>query len=786
MASQVAAFDWSATPFGALDRWSRELRVLACMVLHARQPMYLAWGVELALLYNDAYRELLGDKHPQALGQPLAQVWPEAWEQLGPMARRAMRGEGVWSRDMLLHVERNGQRRQTLFTFSFNPVGDREQGVAGLLCACSERSAADTALRANEARRQESETRFRQLADLGPSMVWFGNPDGSLSFLNERWYEYTGRKATEALPYRWIEVVHPDDQERLLKAWEQARASGDLYEVEARLQRSDGAFRWFLVRALPMRDGAGQITAWLGSNNDIHQRKAMENALRSERDRIWTLSTDLMLVADFTGLIKDVNPAWHDRLGYAEDELVGASLLGFLHSDDVERSEQQMQRLVAGETVLSFENRWRHRDGSYRHLSWAAVPGRGYMHAIGRDVTAERASAERLRRAEDALRQAQKMEAVGQLTGGIAHDFNNLLQGITGSLDLIHIRLRQGRLEGLDQFVASAMGSANRAAALTHRLLAFSRRQPLTPKPVDANRLVASMQQLLRRTMGEQIRIHLRLQDDLWPMRCDPNQLESAVLNLAINARDAMPNGGHLCIETCHVVLDDAWGVAKHEIVAGEYVCIRVSDTGVGMPESVAERAFEPFFTTKPIGKGTGLGLSMIYGFARQSEGCAVLSSEEGKGTRVELYLPRYQGKARAEGNESPTMYQPPLDLPERGVVLVVEDQRVVRGVILELLRDQGYRTLEAADGPTGLDILQSDQRIDLLISDIGLPGLNGRQMADAARQTRPDLKVLFMTGYAEQAALAGGELDMQMELITKPFALNELSRRVQSLLQAG
>jgi CheY-like chemotaxis protein len=382
---------------------------------------------------------------------------------------------------------------------------------------------------------------------------------------------------------------------------------------------------------------------------------------------------------------------------------------------------------------------------------------------------------------EDALRQSQKMEAVGQLTGGIAHDFNNLLQGITGSLDVMHNRLAQGRTQDLDRWLAGARTSAERAAALTHRLLAFSRRQPLDPRPVRTNPLIASMEDMLRRTLGEHIELEFVLAGGLWQTRCDPNQLESAILNLVINARDAMPKGGKLTIETCNAHLDGHYAALQRDVKPGQYVCIAITDTGVGMSRQTAARAFEPFFTTKPIGQGTGLGLSMIYGFARQSEGYARIYSEEHKGTTIKLYLPRHHGSDSLP-DEAAHRDAPP-SAQDGEVVLVVEDEPVVRGLILEVLDELGYTAIEASDGPSGLAILQSGRRIDLLVTDIGLPGLNGRQVADGGRASRPDLKVLFMTGYAENAAMASGFLEPGMAMITKPFAMDVLAGRIREII---
>ncbi|MGC1270596.1 MAG: ATP-binding protein, partial [Croceibacterium sp.] len=326
--------------------------------------------------------------------------------------------------------------------------------------------------------------------------------------------------------------------------------------------------------------------------------------------------------------------------------------------------------------------------------------------------------------------------------------------------------------------------SAERAAALTHRLLAFSRRQPLDPRPVQVNPLVLSMEDLLRRTLGERLQLKLELAPDLWLTRCDANQLESAILNLAINARDAMPDGGQLTIASCNVQVDAHAATRRRDLNVGDYVCISVTDTGSGMSREVVDRAFEPFFTTKPLGQGTGLGLSMIYGFARQSEGAAEIRSEPGMGTTINLFLPRFRGENEGEDTDDAQQQAPGADDGE--VVLVVEDETVVRILIVDVLSELGYTALEAGDGQEALELLQSPRRIDLVVSDIGLPnGLNGRQVVDAARVLRPDLKVLFMTGYAENATLASGFLEPGMALITKPFDMDVLANRIRDIIES-
>ncbi len=383
---------------------------------------------------------------------------------------------------------------------------------------------------------------------------------------------------------------------------------------------------------------------------------------------------------------------------------------------------------------------------------------------------------------EEALRQSQKMEAVGQLTGGIAHDFNNMLTGIIGSLELMRRRLSRGKTQDLDNLIDLGITSANRAAGLTHRLLAFSRRQSLDSQPVEMNRLVLAMDELLQRSLDESIRLDMHLDPALWVAEADPHQLESALLNLVINARDAMPNGGDLVVETSNHTLDETFTQQQGTLAVGDYVRLSVRDNGCGMPQSVINRAFDPFFTTKPIGQGTGLGLSMIYGFSKQSRGHVAIESQIGKGTTVNLYLPRFKGDTPAI---SPQAVEEAHRARSGETVLVVEDDSAVRLLVCEVLRELGYAYIEAAEASGALPVLNSPQRIDLLVSDVGLPGgMNGRQLAEIGRQLRPGLKVLFVTGYAEHAAVRGGFLDTGMQMITKPFTFDRLTAKVREMIE--
>ena len=381
-------------------------------------------------------------------------------------------------------------------------------------------------------------------------------------------------------------------------------------------------------------------------------------------------------------------------------------------------------------------------------------------------------------RAEATLRQSQKMEAVGQLTGGIAHDFNNMLTGIIGSLDFMRRRIASGKLADLERYMDTASASAARAAALTQRLLAFSRRQSLDPKPADINGLIESMADLIERAVDERIDFKLQLAPGLPSGVVDTHQLENAILNLALNARDAMPDGGALTVETSVVDLDKDCAATVPGLSPGRYLVVAVSDTGVGMPPELIERAFDPFFTTKPLGQGTGLGLSMVYGFARQSGGTVRIDSEVGMGASVKLYLPTSDARPAPE--------PPPASAPPRGRgerVLVVEDDEAVRMLVREVLQELQYDAVEFADPLAAVSCLASEERIDLMISDVGLPGMNGRELAETAREHRPDLPILFITGYAENAAIRAGFLGANMAMVAKPFSLDDLAAKVSQLV---
>ncbi|WP_116799960.1 hybrid sensor histidine kinase/response regulator [Pseudomonas syringae] len=608
-----------------------------------------------------------------------------------------------------------------------------------------------------------------------------------------------------------IASIHPDDSARVDKSIEEALQSSETYRCEYRVLHEDGIYRWIEASGRIERDSRGKPIRSPGVLLDIDGRRTAED----ERDRlnellrIFTAAVPGVVYAkDLEGRMLVANRGTADLIGKPPEFFIGKTDLEFL--DDQEQARTLMEtdrRIMQSNVSEQIEEQVNLADGSAAIWLSTKAPlldaSGDVIGLIGSsiDVTARKKAEEAVRelnqtleqrieqavfereQIEDALRHSQKMDAVGQLTGGIAHDFNNLLAGISGSLELITKRLAQGRVGDVDRYVSVAQGAVRRAASLTHRLLAFSRRQTLSPRVTDVNGLIHDMEELIARTVGPEIDIKVVAHDDLWPALIDHAQLESSLLNLCLNARDAMPNGGRIIIETANASLEECTD-PDHGIPAGEHLSIRVTDTGIGMSPDIAAKAFEPFFTTKAIGAGTGLGLSMVYGFVRQSGGQIRVESVEGQGTSVVMHLPRHTAESAPRPVAPEVIEEPPHHTGE--TVLIVDDEPSVRMLVAEVISGLGYNCLEAADAQSGLQILQSDTRIDLLISDIGLPGgMNGREMADAAGDCRPGLPTLFITGYAKTSVLDDCHLRPCTQVLTKPFGLDALAGRVTGLIGA-
>ncbi|MCK0530976.1 hybrid sensor histidine kinase/response regulator [Sphingobium agri] len=615
-------------------------------------------------------------------------------------------------------------------------------------------------------------------------IVLFWGPE-LCALYNEAYAPTIGDKHPAALgrPARenWAELW--DDLEPLLLSVVQKGETVHAKDRPFYIERDGGRGEqvYFDISYSPVFEADGSIGGALCIVNETTQRVKAEREMVADRNRLWTLARDPFLIADMEGKWLSASPAWTDILGWSQEELIGRTSEWMEHPDDSARTREEVQTLQQGVLTIRFENRFRTKDGEYRSFSWTAVPDNGLVYCVARDVTEQRAHARALAETEAALRQAQKMETLGQLTGGVAHDFNNLLQVVTGNLELLQRGLNDN--ERMRRAADNAMAGAERAAMLTQQLLAFSRRQPLAPERVDPNRLVSRMSDLLNRTLGERIEVETIQAARAWPIEVDLNQMENALLNLAVNARDAMPDGGKLTIEVANTHIDDHYAAQEDDVQPGQYVLICLSDTGQGMDAETLSHAIEPFFTTKEVGRGTGLGLSMVYGFIKQSGGHIRVYSEVGEGTSVKIYLPRYHGLVPANDQ----LEEAPRPAVSGGdeTVLVCEDDEKVRAYAVEVLNELGYHVIEVGNGPAALEALeQPGEHIDLLFTDVVLPGgMTGADVAREAAARRPDIKILFATGYARNAIFHHGRLDPGVELLTKPFTYADLAGKVREVL---
>ena len=642
------------------------------------------------------------------------------------------------------------------------------------------------------ARLRASEAKFQAIVNSIDQMIWSTRPDGYHDYYNERWYEYTGVSAGSTDGEEWAGLFHPDDQDRTWTLWRHSLESGEPYEIEYRLRYRTGEYRWVLGKAQPVRDEDGTIVRWYGTCTDIddqikarqmlaQSREKLEEAVRErtdelrvvleERDRAWNMAVDLLAVVNQDTTFAALNPAWTTLLGYEEKDLLGVSFTDLTHPDDLSDTLEVFSSVFETPLVTPYEYRVRHKDGSYRTTAWTASFNNGTVYATGRDVTEQHRQADALTATETALRQSQKLETIGQLTGGVAHDFNNLLMAIRSSLDLLERRLPQGDAR-LAALVENAVKATERGASLTQRMLAFACKQELDPKPVDVAQLLRGMRDLIEKSIGPQIAVTLEASCESNAM-ADPNQLELAVLNLAVNARDAMDGSGELVIS-----LDCVAEKQASDLAAGEYIRIRIQDNGAGMNAQTLAQAAEPFFTTKGIGKGTGLGLSMVHGLASQSGGTFRLSSTVGVGTTAAIYLPV---AADAQGLDS--QIRPgvaPVVRRETLRILAVDDDALVLFGTLALLEDLGHTVFEAGSGAEALDVLDAEPDIDLVVTDQAMPNMTGVELARTIHERWPDLPVILASGYAEIPEGAGCHIAARLE---KPFGEDLLRAALQKAL---
>ncbi len=917
MGARLRGHDWSMTPLGPPAAWPQPLKTLLELMLAARQPMFMAWGPSRTLIYNDGYSTLLGERHPGAIGRPFLDVWTEVRDELTPLLNQVFAGESVHMDDIVLMLDRNGVRAEAHFAFSYTPIRDEQGQVSGLFCPCTETTSQIMTARHLAAER----TRLAELFEQAPGfMAMLRGPEHRVELANRAYLELIGdrdvlgRPIAEAMP-EVVEQGYVDILDLVYRGGQAYTSSGAAYERHG----ADGALveRFVDLVFQPIRDADGAVSGIFVEGADVTDRVhaeaglvASEARLRAlnvdlerqvserahARSRTWQVSPDLMGAINAEGRFETSNPAWQTLLGWTEADVASQTIFDLIHPHDLDRTRIAWDQAQAGQPVLRFPNRYRHKAGGYRWISWVAVPEGGKIYCSGRDITEEMEQAaalaertaerdllativattdlfilaldldykvlavnqagsaeferiygqsirigddildrlagqpaqqaevrafweralageeftgiaafgdpardrpsyevrfntltddggqrigayqfvqdvtERLRAetalaaTQEALRQSQKMEAVGQLTGGIAHDFNNMLAVVMGSLEMLGRRLDGDART--HRYIDGAMEGARRAAGLTQRLLAFSRQQPLRPEPIDVNRLVASLSELIRGALGSDIRFETVLDADALHTHADPNQMENVLLNLAVNARDAMPEGGRLTIRTA--------------VAAPGRILIEVQDTGAGMTPEVMARAFDPFFTTKPVGRGTGLGLSQVHGFVHQSGGEVDIESQPGQGTTIRVVMPRIAPPAHAALPDQPG----PLLPAQQELVLVVEDEPAVRQLSLDALRELGYRTLEADGAEAALQLLEAHPETAVLFTDVVMPEINGRRLADEARRRSPGLRVLFTTGYARDSRVEAS-LQPGIDLITKPYTIEALATKLRHVLEA-
>ena len=787
MQCRIDAYNWAATPLGPRAAWPANLNLVVDLILLSGFPMAVRWGPDFVMIYNDAYVPLLGGRHPAALGQPTRRIWPEIWDQLGPLSESILHGDrpGFFAVDHPWRIERYGVAEDARFTISYSPIPDplAPSGIGGLLTTVletTERVRGEKRLQrltgkleSEVAQRTRERDRIWQLSGDLLGVCTF---EGRFVSVNPAWTRLLGWREDEIRAMHVDELRHPDDTEAALAAHRQlARGAGNL-RLETRLRHRDGSWRWV---AWTVSADSGCI--YVAGRHVTKEKEAIEALRRSEqqlRSLVAGVIDYAIFMLDPRGIVSTWNAGAERIKGYRADEIIGRHFSQFYTEEDREAGVPRKALEIATSTgKFEAEGRRVRKDGStfWAHVvSDALRADNGELIGfakITRDVTERREAQAALERAQQQLAQAQKMEALGLLTGGVAHDFNNLLMIVSGQTQML---LRHATEPKQVRALEAIQTAASRGETLTRQLLTFARRQPLNPKAVDPGATIAAFRDVLASSARGKIDLVIDIPADIWPISVDVSEFELALVNLAVNARDAMPEGGSLTVSGANRTLR---GGETPERLAGEFVAVTVTDTGSGIAPELLGKIFEPFFTTKSAGKGTGLGLSQVYGFARQSGGTVAVASELGRGTTITIYLPRCTdplAPVAAEKNAT--------DITGRGeTVLVVEDNSDVRAVAVALLEQLNYRVITVETGRAALDLIAAGTAIDLVFSDVMLPGaIDGLELAERLSSERPDLPVLLTTGYARVLGKAHS-----FPILRKPYQLAALAEIVRKALDA-
>lgn len=806
----IAERDWSTTPLGPIHAWPQSLRTSVAILLRSPVPIVLLWGSDGVMLYNDAYSVFAGGRHPHLLGSNVREGWPEVADFNDAVMRTGWDGGTLHYRDQELVLHRHGRPERVWLNLDYSPVLDESGRPGGVICILADTTERVSAERrsgfllslADDLRalgRQDEIVRlasariagwldanrvfFAEITDAGWMTVADDHRRGVQSLAGRHSLEsfgpgllqaYRSGQPLVACDIPADESLTPDTRaglaERQIAAFIDIMLFNESDRVHVFAVQSATPRAWTSAEITLVQDVGERVKAAVERARAEEELRALNETLEAqvatraaERDRLWNLSQDMLARADYQGMMSAVSPAWTQVLGWSENELLSRGYASFMHIDDALHTLVAIAGMEQTRQPTRFQNRIATLNGGWKHIEWTVAPEADGLNfvAVGRDLTEAKAQEADLLAAQDALRQSQKMEAMGSLTGGVAHDFNNLLTPIIGSLDML-IRKQVGSPRER-RLIEGALQSAERAKTLVQRLLAFARRQPLQPTAVDVARVVDSMVELVGATVGPTIAIRIDVAADLPPAKADLNQLEMALLNLAVNARDAMPQGGELTIAARRrsVMCDNPTGLAR-----GHYVCLSVRDTGIGMDAETVQRAVEPFFSTKGIGKGTGLGLSMVHGLAAQLGGGLTIDSAPGQGATISLWLPLGIAAAvepRVGGRTAPSRGS--------GVALLVDDEDLVRMSTADMLADMNYHVVEAASAEEALALIGDGLIPDLLVTDHLMTGMNGAQLARALKGRLPGLPVLIVSGYAEEDGI-----DSDLPRLTKPFRNAELA----------